>query len=159
METVNERLRWLRADLGLSQRKFADQIGMTQTGLSGMEQPGKQIAEKTIKLICSTFGVREAWLRDGVGDPYQDQTALGLQKLIDDNNLSQQELAFIRAFAEFPPEKRAIVLEFAEFASERVRLLAKPKPLTEEQAHVALQRQLDEEKRPAGKSEASGSGV
>lgn len=64
---MNKRIRELRKTLGLSQKGFADKIGLKQNAISYMEKDGSTVTEQNIKAICSQFSVNENWLRTGDG--------------------------------------------------------------------------------------------
>ena len=62
---MNERLKELRIFLGLSQKDFADKLGVAPTNICGYEQGRRNPSDAVISLICQTFGASETWLRDG----------------------------------------------------------------------------------------------
>lgn len=64
---MNKRIRELRKSLELSQKEFADKIGLKQNAISYMEKDGSTVTEQNIKTICSQFSVNENWLRTGGG--------------------------------------------------------------------------------------------
>lgn len=64
---MNKRIRELRKALDLSQKEFADKIGLKQNAISYMEKDGSTVTEQNIKTICSQFSVNENWLRTGDG--------------------------------------------------------------------------------------------
>ena len=64
---MNKRIRELRKTLNLSQKEFADKIGLKQNAISYMEKDGSTVTEQNIKTICSQFSVNENWLRTGDG--------------------------------------------------------------------------------------------
>ena len=64
---MNNRIRELRKALDLSQKEFAEKIGLKQNAISYMEKNGFTITEQNIKVICSQFNVNENWLRTGSG--------------------------------------------------------------------------------------------
>jgi transcriptional regulator with XRE-family HTH domain len=67
---LNERLIELRKTLGLTQKEFADKIGIARTTLTGFEL-GKNIpTERTLISIVSVFGVNIEWLKTGEGDMF-----------------------------------------------------------------------------------------
>lgn len=81
---INQRIRALRKSLKLNQKDFGQRIGgMGQAGVSWLEQDGHTITDANIRLICTTFGVSERWLREGAGDM-----------------LAQTRDDYVRAFAE-----------------------------------------------------------
>lgn len=65
---MNKRIRILRKALGLSQKEFADKIGLKQNAISYMEKDGSTVTEQNIKTICTQFCVNENWLRTGEGE-------------------------------------------------------------------------------------------
>lgn len=67
---MNNRIRELRKTLGLSQKDFAQKIGLKQNAISYMEKNGTTVTEQNIKSICSQFSVNENWLRTGSGKPF-----------------------------------------------------------------------------------------
>ncbi len=64
---MNNRIRELRKTLNLSQKEFAERIGLKQNAISYMEKSGATVTEQNIKTICSQFSVNENWLRTGSG--------------------------------------------------------------------------------------------
>ena len=67
---MNNRIRELRKELGLSQKDFAEKIGLKQNAISYMEKANSTITEQNIKAICLQFNCNEDWLRTGVGDMF-----------------------------------------------------------------------------------------
>ena len=65
---INQRIRLLRKEMGLSQTEFGTKIGLGQAAVSRLEQPDVFVIEQNIRLICETFGVNETWLRTGEGE-------------------------------------------------------------------------------------------
>ena len=69
---MNERIRVLRKALKMKQADFGSQIGLTQTSLSMIERGVNNLTNKNIKLICSAFNVSERWLRNGIGNIFNE---------------------------------------------------------------------------------------
>lgn len=65
---MNNRIRELRKTLGLTQKEFAQKIGLKQNAISYMEKNGATVTEQNIRAICSQFSVNENWLRAGQGE-------------------------------------------------------------------------------------------
>ena len=68
---MQERIRTLRKTLGLTQKQFAEKIGVKQNTVAQYEIGRNVPTDMAINLICREFGVNEIWLRTGVGDPFQ----------------------------------------------------------------------------------------
>lgn len=67
METVQERIKAVRVSKGLSQKDFAEAIGISRGYVSRLETEQLQIQDRIFKLISSELGVSELWLRTGEG--------------------------------------------------------------------------------------------
>ena len=70
MICLNERLKILRKELGLSQKDFAERLGIVQATLSAMETGKLTLNERTLRFISTSFHVNEAWLRYGEGEMF-----------------------------------------------------------------------------------------
>lgn len=65
---VNERIKALRKELGLSQDVFAEKLGLTKNYISLVENGNRNLSEQSIKVLCTMFNVNEEWLRTGNGE-------------------------------------------------------------------------------------------
>ncbi len=74
MFEINQRIRELRKELGVSQDAFAARIGMTRGAITNIELNKLEPKELLIPLICKEFGCNEEWLRTGEGQMFQDVT-------------------------------------------------------------------------------------
>lgn len=92
------RLKLLRKTLNMTQADFAKQIGLGQSSLAMLELGKRNLNEKHVKLICSSFGVQERWLRSGEGDMFA---------------ASPYESEFLSLFAELRPETQRYLLTMA----------------------------------------------
>lgn len=64
---MNNRIKKLRLDLGLSQEAFGKQIKIQRSSVSKIETGENSPSDQTISLICKEFNVNEDWLRTGEG--------------------------------------------------------------------------------------------
>lgn len=71
---MNERIKALRKELGLTQEQFAQRVGLTKNYISLVENGSRSLAPRTVGDICREFNVNEAWLRDGIGEPHTEQS-------------------------------------------------------------------------------------
>lgn len=65
--TLGERIRTARLANGLTQKEFADTLGIVQGYLSGIERGKKLPSTTLLYAICHKWGLREEWLIDGSG--------------------------------------------------------------------------------------------
>ena len=68
---MNERVKEIRLALKLSQKQFAEKIGLKQTTFSDIENKRCPVTERTIIAICSIFNVNENYLRNGSSDMFK----------------------------------------------------------------------------------------
>ncbi len=62
---MNERIKQLRKELGLTLDKFGEKIGVGKSAISKIERGENGVSEQMLKSICREFNVREEWLRTG----------------------------------------------------------------------------------------------
>ena len=69
---MNNRIKQVRKDAGLTLEKFGERIGITASSCSTIESGKSNPSKQTIKMVCQEFNVNETWLRTGVGNPYSE---------------------------------------------------------------------------------------
>lgn len=105
---MNERIKHLRKDiLNLSQKDFADKIGLSENFVWMIEKGSRAPSDRTIADICREFGVDRIWLETGTGEPFRpvdrdEQIAAVLGRAIAGNDTARDRL--IRAFSQLPDE-------------------------------------------------------
>ncbi|MCI9484249.1 MAG: helix-turn-helix transcriptional regulator [Clostridiaceae bacterium] len=87
---MKDRIRKLRKTLDLTQKAFAERIGMKSNTIATYEMGRAIPSDPTINNICKEFGVREEWLREGTGPMFQpvsqeDELEAFLKKLSQDD--------------------------------------------------------------------------
>lgn len=68
MSTIAERIKEIRAESGLTQKKFGEKIGAKQNTVAQYEIGRNVPLDPIITAICKEFDVQEDWLRYGL-DP------------------------------------------------------------------------------------------
>ena len=109
--TINERIKYLRKEMGWNQKQLASSLGMTQSGVSYMEQLGSTVADSTIKTICSICNLNEEWLRYGTKPMYIEPDTFNLDDLVKKHGASDLELEVLKAYFELDPAIRKSVVE------------------------------------------------
>ena len=74
---MNNRIREVREHFKLTQTEFGERLGVSRDVIGNIEYnrlKNPKQKEPIIKLICSTFGVNEIWLRTGEGEMFQAMT-------------------------------------------------------------------------------------
>lgn len=103
---MNERIKKVRKDAGLTLEKFGAKIGVSASAVSYIES-GKNIpSTQTIMNICRVFRVNEPWLRTGTGSPYRAKSRPEeLAEIFGDLMVDETTKAkIIRSLAEMPEE-------------------------------------------------------
>lgn len=124
MKTTEERLRYLRKEyLKLSQKDFANKIGMTQGGLCDIEKGRAKLTEKNIKLICSVFAVNEKWLRFENGDVFElknndDKFTTAIANSINNNDTFLQ--SFVNTYDALNENEKKIIEQFILNIAEQI---------------------------------------
>lgn len=65
---MNERIKFLRKRLHLTQEEFADKLGLARNSIASYESGRRTPNDAIIKLICKEFNVNRSWLIDGTGN-------------------------------------------------------------------------------------------
>ena len=71
---MNTRIADVRKESGLTQEKFAHQIGISKNYINLIENGKKVPGDRLLADICRQFNVNEHWLRTGEGEPHSPQT-------------------------------------------------------------------------------------
>lgn len=67
---MNNRIKELRKELGLSQRNLGITLGVTDGAISKIEKGERSITKQMFMSICREFNVNEEWLRTGKGEMF-----------------------------------------------------------------------------------------
>lgn len=110
--TINERIKYFRKEIKkMNQKQFAEILGVTQSGVSYMEQEGSTVADSSIKTICSVCGLNEEWLRNGTEPMRIESQTFNLDEFARDHGASELELKIMRAYFELDSEIRKTLIE------------------------------------------------
>jgi len=81
-ETINDRIKKVRLELGLSQVKFCKEIFLSPGHYAGIEIYNREVNNRVIKLISVIYNVREEYLKTGKEPMFAKGPDLKLQKMI-----------------------------------------------------------------------------
>lgn len=105
------RLKQIRKYLKLSQKNFAKEIGMSQSGYGQIEIGDRPISDRLIKSICMAFNVNENWLRTGEGEMIIEIKDDFLDQMTKKYNLSPIEAQIADYCLNLSSEERAGILK------------------------------------------------
>lgn len=134
MTTINARIKKVRKEAGMNQKEFSESIGVTQSGVSYMEQDGRNVSDITVKGICNYFNINEDWLRFGKEPMYIQQPTFSLDQFVRDHQGTDLEIEIMKAYFELDPDVRKIVLNHfkARFSAAAQAKPAASEPSVEE---------------------------
>jgi len=69
---MDERMKALRKELGLTQQEFADRLKIKRNTIAKYETGRGEPIDAVIALICREFNVNELWLRTGEGEMFME---------------------------------------------------------------------------------------
>ena len=115
---MNERIKKILEELGLKKVEFAERLHMSRPYASELCSGAKAPSDRTISDICREFGVREAWLREGEGemfvqDTQSEQVAAFLADLTKDDSDTFKK-RFIEMLAGLSPADWELLERMAE---------------------------------------------
>ena len=69
---MNERIKQLRKELGLTLEKFGERLGVSKVAISLIENGKNALTDQMFKSICREFNVDYIWLTTGDGEMFVD---------------------------------------------------------------------------------------
>lgn len=131
---MNERIKEVRNDLGMTQQEFADRLGVGKFTVVKWESGDRAIRDAVVKSICVTFGVCEEWLRNGTRPMYEEK------------NVYDEIGDFVRSLSDHPPDayKLRVMRALARLPEEHWQTLAEVAARLYEECHVEKAEQPEE---------------
>jgi phage repressor protein C with HTH and peptisase S24 domain len=77
MQTIGNRIKELRKELGLTQEAFGKKIYREKSIISKIENDEVELSSSMRLAICSVFGIREEWILTGEGPKKKDELLPG----------------------------------------------------------------------------------
>jgi len=75
--SLGRRIKEIRLNKGLTQKEFADSIGIVQGFLSGIEREKKTPSDTLLIALCNLYEINETWLTSGEGEMYRTPRRTG----------------------------------------------------------------------------------
>ena len=112
MNTITDRLKFLRKNLGYSQKEFGRKINISQSQIASYEIGHRELTDRVVNDICREFNVNRDWLLDGVGEMY---------------TLTTEDEKMMELFAELTvndnPKLQKAILQLCELKEEYIDML------------------------------------
>lgn len=109
---MNERIKQIRRELGLTQAEFAERIGLKQNSIALIESGKRNISDQAVLSICREYGVNEEWLRTGDGDRFIPESNDELEALAKKYDLSNADQVLIEKYVNLKPSSREAIINF-----------------------------------------------
>ncbi len=103
---MNDRIKVIRKEAGLSQEAFGEKIGVGKTAISKIEKGENSPSEQTIKSICREFNVNYAWLKEGIGDIYSNLPETLLDQVAEEYDLDELDKKIVKGYMQLSKENR-----------------------------------------------------
>lgn len=124
METIGERIKMIRKEKGLTQQRFAAELGLKQNTIATYEMNRTAPSDRTISDICRHFRVSEEWLRTGIGDMIVEDSVRDKLNVFFQDVLASapdERSEFVAALADLPAEFWPVVAELAKKYAEKYK--------------------------------------
>lgn len=108
---MNERIKQLRKELGLTLDKFGEKIGVTKQTVSRIENGINNVTDQMFKSICREFNVREEWLRNGEEPMFNGFPQTVLDELCEQYDLDTLDKQIVDIYISLPKQLRDSVKE------------------------------------------------
>ena len=120
---MNDRIKELRKALGLSQDEFGRRLGVTRGAVTNIELNKVEPKPLFVDLVCREFNVNELWLREGIGEMFQERTrSEELAAFFGDVQAEGGfKEAFLTVLARLGPEEWALIERKARELAEEIK--------------------------------------
>ncbi|MFQ8778293.1 MAG: helix-turn-helix domain-containing protein [Roseburia sp.] len=120
---MNERIRLLRKQLGLTLEKFGEHLGVSKVAISRIENGINNVTDQMSRSICREFNVNEEWLRNGTGEMFvvpEDETAAIVSDLLESRNNQFYDLILdiVKTYQTLSPMDQEIIKNFCQQLAE-----------------------------------------
>lgn len=105
---MNERIKQVRKELGLTLEDFGSRIGFTRSSMSNIETGYRNVTDRLVLAICREFNVNEEWLRSGTGAMFVEDSDSIIDKILSEMPLDDLSQTILRAYIEMDARKREV---------------------------------------------------
>lgn len=108
---TNERIKFLRTTLNLSQESFGDRIGIkSRAHISALENGRRSLTDRVIVDICREFNVNEDWIRNGNEPIFKEDDSSSIEEYLKKKGCTDLEKKIVKKFMDvymnIPEEQR-----------------------------------------------------
>lgn len=110
--TINDRVRAVRLALHMNQTEFGEIFGITQSGVSAIEQKVRNMSERNLHMLCDKFCVNEDYLRYGTEPMFLPD--FSLDAYIKEHGLPKFGREFVKCIVEMPKEIQEPLMDYLQ---------------------------------------------
>lgn len=121
---MKDRLKELRKKLGLTQKKFAEKLGISRNNIASYETGKSNPGSSIIQLICRVYNVNETWLRTGEGEMFTAADSNLIDNLVKKYDLDQLEAAIVTEYINLGTESRKIFRAYLDGVVQRMKMIS-----------------------------------
>lgn len=111
---MNERIRAVRANAGISQEKFANSLNLSRQYVALLETGERVPSDRTVSDICRVYSVREEWLRNGSGEPYVQEEPDPVKQLVEEKELPTRMVELLNRVMTLDPDVQESIVKLVE---------------------------------------------
>ena len=147
---INNRVKEVRQSMELSQAKFAQKIGFSQSAIKDVEIGKCKVTDRLILAMNKYLGINEEWLRTGNGSMYaqtdkKDAVEQALNILMAKYNMDKFEIAMMKNYLEMSPEAKQGFKTFLKEVAPTIKAEADEGSVAEGPAGYEVRRMPDKE--------------
>ena len=106
MKPENKRAKQVREELGLSQKAFAERMGLSRDVISNIEYDRTDLKEYVAKAICREYKVNYLWLVEGKGEPYSSVPDSLFDEIQKEYDLNSDDVLILKEYSELDRTQR-----------------------------------------------------
>lgn len=109
--SINERIKMLRKEIGLTQSEFAKKIGVTESAICNYENGKRAISDQTLKSIYREFNANKLWLETGKGEMFMPEPEGVIEDLAVQYKLNETEIEILKNYLSLSQKERESFIE------------------------------------------------
>ena len=153
MGNIHDRIKELRKHLKMNQTDFGMKLNLSQTAIGQYENGTRNITDRSISQICTTFHISENWLRTGQGEMYEETETTLFAAFAKQYDLSEAEQKAARYLLQLSSQERQQILHHVVGLAEAIT--SDDQPSSDIDSELAAYRQELEAAAKGGTSSAS----
>lgn len=152
---MKDRIKALRKELKMTQRVFAEAVGVKQSTVATYEIGRNVPSDTVIALICRRFGVNSEWLVNGEGPMFLPNPSSEFEAIIKEAELTSAEVVLIQQFLTLSDDERKAILQYVQRVAIELNKLQERSETPSERDARLLREEADAVERGAGRFSAS----